>query len=70
MTPSISFAGGFGGGLAYSLRRNFAVQLTGDRVAASFSLPNNTPALAYSTHRTWNARATLGVVYRFSGLRF
>ncbi len=65
MTPSISFAGGFGGGLAYSLSRNFAVQLTGDRVAASFSLPNNTPQLGYSTHRTWNARGTIGVVYRF-----
>ena len=65
MTPSISFAGGFGGGLAYSLGRNWAVQLTGDRVAASFSLPNNTPQLGYSTNRTWNARGTFGVVYRF-----
>jgi hypothetical protein len=65
MTPSISFAGGFGGGVAYSLRRNLAVQLTGDRVGASFSLPNNTSQLGYSTHRTWNARATIGVVYRF-----
>ena len=44
MTPSISFAGGFGGGLAYSLSRNFGMQLTGDRVAASFPLPNNTAA--------------------------
>ena len=70
MTPSISFAGGFGGGIAYSLTPKFAVQLTGDRVGASFSLPNNTPHLAYSTNRTWDARATLGVVYRFSGLRF
>jgi hypothetical protein len=41
------------------------VQLTGDRVGASFSLPNNNPVLANSTHRTWNARGTLGVVYRF-----
>ena len=65
MTPSISFAGGFGGGLAYSLSRNWAVQLTGDRVAASFSLPNNTPQLGNSTNRTWNARGTFGVVYRF-----
>jgi hypothetical protein len=70
LSPSISFAGGFGGGLTYSLFRNFAVQLTGDRVAASFSLPNTTSQLAYSTNRTWNARGTLGVVYRFSGLRF
>ena len=65
MTPSISFAGGFGGGLAYSLSRNWAVQLTGDRVAASFSLPNNTPQLGNSTNRTWNTRGTFGVVYRF-----
>ena len=27
MTPSISFAGGFGGGLTYDLVRNFAVRL-------------------------------------------
>jgi hypothetical protein len=65
MTPSISFAGGFGGGLSYSLSRRFAVQLTGDRVAASFSLPNNNPVLANSTSRTWNARGTFGLVYRF-----
>jgi hypothetical protein len=64
-TPSLSFAGGFGGGVAYSMSRNLAVQLTADRVAASFSLPNNTPQLSYSTHRTWNARATIGVAYRF-----
>jgi hypothetical protein len=65
MTPSISFAGGFGGGMSYTLGHNLAVQLTGDRVAASFSLPNNTPQLGNSTNRTWNARGTLGVVYRF-----
>jgi len=64
-TPNISFAGGFGGGLAYNLRRNLAVQLTADRVGASFSLPNNNAQVGYSTHRTWDARATLGVVYRF-----
>jgi hypothetical protein len=65
MSPATSFAGGFGGGLAYSLGHNLAVQLTGDRVGASFSLPNNTTELGYSTHKTWNARGTLGVVYRF-----
>jgi hypothetical protein len=65
MTPNIAFAGGFGGGLTYDLRRNLAVQLTGDRVGASFSLANNTAQLAYSTHLTWNARGTIGVVYRF-----
>ena len=65
MTPNISFAGGFGGGLTYGLTHHFALQLTGDRVAASFSLPGNTPLLGYSTHRTWNARGTFGLVYRF-----
>ncbi len=65
ITPGLSVAGGFGGGLNYSLSRNFAVQLTGDRVGASFSLPNNSPELNNSTLLTWNARGTLGVVYRF-----
>jgi hypothetical protein len=65
MTPTISFAGGFGGGLIYDLSGRLALQLTGDRVGASFSLPNNTSQAGYSTHRTWNARGTFGVVYRF-----
>ncbi len=65
MTPNISFAGGFGGGLSYDLNRRFAIRLTGDRVGASFSLPNNSPQLNNSTNRTWNARGTFGLVYRF-----
>ena len=65
MNPSTSFAGGFGAGLTYNLFRNLGVRLAGDRVGASFSLPNNTPQLDYSTHRTWNARGTFGVVCRF-----
>lgn len=65
MSPSSSFAGGFGGGLLYHLSQRWGVQITGDRLAASFSLNNNTPKLAYSTHRTWNSRATVGVVFRF-----
>ncbi len=66
MSPNISFAGGFGGGLTYYLGPRFGVQLTGDRVGASFPLPdNNTSGQAGSTHRAWNARATIGVVYRF-----
>jgi hypothetical protein len=65
ITPTISFAGGFGGGIKYWLTDRFAVRIDGDRVAGSFSLDNNTPQLANSTHRTWNARATIGVVYRF-----
>ena len=70
MTPSISFAGGFGGSVAWNFTRNLAVELSADRVGASFSLPGNTSQLGYSTDRTWNARATMGVVYRFSGFKF
>lgn len=65
MIPSTSFAGGFGGGLLYRLNQRWSIQATGDRVAASFSLNNNTPQLGYSTHRTWNPRATVGAVFRF-----
>jgi hypothetical protein len=65
ITPGISFAGGFGGGMEYSLNSRFAVRAEGDRVAASFSLNNNTPQLAYSTHRTWNARGSIGLVVHF-----
>ena len=65
MTPVISFAGGFGGGMSYRLNNRFAIRIVGDRLAGSFSLSGNTPQLGYSTHRTWNPRATIGVVYRF-----
>jgi len=65
MQPSISFAGGFGGGLTYYLGPRLGVQLTGDRVGASFSLPGANSQNAYSTHLTWNVRGTIGVVYRF-----
>jgi len=65
MIPNISFAGGLGGGMEYNLSPRLAVRAEGDRVAASFSLINNTPQLSNSTHRTWDARASVGVVYRF-----
>src|ERR1700683_3358183 len=59
VTPSISFAGGFGGGLEYSLSPRFAIRAEGDRVGASFSLTGDSPQLGYSTHRTWNGRASI-----------
>ena len=65
MIPDTSFAGGFGGGLTYWLTDRVAIRIDGDRVAGSFSLNNNTPQLGNSTHRTWNPRATIGVVFRF-----
>ena len=65
MQPSISFAGGFGGGLEYALTSRIAIRAEGDRVAGSFTLTNDLPGYGYSTHRTWNARGTIGLVYHF-----
>jgi len=65
MTPNYCFAGGAGGGLVYNLSQHFGIRASGDRIADSFSLNNNTPALAYSPHMHWNARAAFGVLYRF-----
>ena len=65
MTPNLSFSGGFGGGLTYDLNKHLALRASGDRIAQSFSLINNTPALAYSPHKTWNAQGDFGVIYRF-----
>ncbi len=65
MIPSTSFAGGFGGGMSYNVGSRWAIRVTGDRLGASFSLINNSPALNYSTHRTWNPRATIGLEFKF-----
>lgn len=64
-TPNISFAGGVGGGLEYSLSPRLSLRATGDYIGASFSLVNNTAELANSPHKTWNSRAGFGAVYRF-----
>ena len=65
ITPKVSFAGGFGGGLDYRLTSRISMRASGERIGDSFSLNGNTPGLAYSPHLHWNARATIGVVYRF-----
>jgi hypothetical protein len=65
MTPNISFAGGFGGGILYNMSQRWALRASGDRIGASFSLTNNTPQLAYSPHLHWNAEGEFGVVFRF-----
>jgi hypothetical protein len=64
-TPSISFAGGVGGGLEYKLGPRLSLRASGDDIAASFSLIGNSPAQGYSPHLHWNPRASFGVVYRF-----
>lgn len=65
MIPDNSFAGGVGGGLDYYLNKHIGIRLSGDKIGASFSLANNSPALSNSPHRTWNTRAAFGVIYRF-----
>jgi len=64
-TPNISFAGGGGGGLEYKLSPRFSVRASGDEIASSFSLIDNSKQLGYSPHMHWNSRATGGIVYRF-----
>jgi hypothetical protein len=64
-TPSISFAGGVGGGMTWDMNPHFAIRAYGDRIGASFSLRDNNSQEAFSPHRTWNASGTIGLVYRF-----
>jgi hypothetical protein len=64
-TPNISFAGGVGGGAEYSLTPRLSVRASGDYIGASFSFVGNSSALGYSPHKTWNDRASIGMMYRF-----
>jgi hypothetical protein len=64
-TPNISFAGGVGGGLDYKLKPRISVRASGDVILQSFSVTGNSAALGYSPHETRDARATVGVAYRF-----
>ena len=64
-TPNISFAGGPGGGMEYSLNPRLSLRASGDYIGASFSETGNSPELANSPHKTWDSRASIGVVYRF-----
>jgi hypothetical protein len=65
MTPKVSFAGGLGGGLEYAMSPRMVIRLSGDDILSSFSVTNNSPQLGYSPHMRGNARATIGVGYRF-----
>lgn len=65
MTPRVSFAGGLGGGLEYTMSPRWALRLGGDDILSSFSVRNNSSQTGYSPHRRANARATIGVAYRF-----
>jgi hypothetical protein len=61
--PNVSFAGGAGGGLEYSLKPRLALRAGGDEIYSSFV--QDPQHLGYSPHLRGNARATIGVVYRF-----
>ena len=65
MTPRISFAGGIGGGLEYVMSQRLLIRVGGDNILSSFSVRNNTPQLGYSPHMRGNARASIGISYRF-----
>jgi hypothetical protein len=64
-TPNISFAGGVGAGLDYSINSHFALRAYGDNILSSFSLIDNSPKLGYSPHERGNARGAFGVIYSF-----
>ena len=70
-TPTVSFAGGFGGGLTYDLNERLAIRAYGDRIGASFTVNNNQtnnsqqPPQGYSPHTTFNSSGTIGIVFRF-----
>jgi hypothetical protein len=64
-TPNISFAGGAGAGVEYAIAPRWVIRMSGDDIAASFSVNNNTSGKSFSPNMTRNARASLGVGYRF-----
>ena len=65
VTPNISFAGGFGCGLEYSVSKRLSIRASGDDIGSAFSVTGNSSALGYSPHTTFGARATVGAVYKF-----
>jgi hypothetical protein len=64
-TPSISFAGGLGGGMEYVLSPHLVLRVSGDNILSSFTVINSTPQQGNSPHMRGNARASIGVAYRF-----
>lgn len=61
--PNYSFAGGVGVGLDYKLNSRLGIRAYGDDIGSSFSVTPYQPG--DSPHRRFNARAALGVTYRF-----
>jgi hypothetical protein len=65
MTPRVSFAGGVGAGMEYVMSQRFVLRMGGDDIFSSFSVTGNNSQLGFSPHRRANARASIGVAYRF-----
>ena len=65
VTPKVSFAGGLGGGLEYVLSPHLVIRASGDNILSSFTVINSTPQQGNSPHMRGNARASIGVAYRF-----
>ena len=61
--PNYSFAGGIGIGLDYKLNSHFGIRAYGDDIGSSFSITPFQPG--DSPHRRFNARASMGVTYKF-----
>jgi hypothetical protein len=61
--PNYSFAGGVGLGLDYKLNSHFGIRAYGDDIGSSFSITPFQPG--DSPHRRFNARASMGVTYKF-----
>jgi hypothetical protein len=51
--------------MEYTLTPRLSVRAAGDYIGASFSYTGNSALLGYSPHRSWNDRASIGVMYRF-----
>lgn len=63
ISPSESFAGGVGIGMDYKLSPHLGLRLAGDDIGSSFTVSPFVPG--DSPHRRFNARASMGVTYKF-----
>ena len=61
--PNVSFAGGFGIGMEYSLSPRLALRAVGDDIYSSFV--QDPKHLGYSPHERSNGRGSLSVVFKF-----
>jgi hypothetical protein len=63
ISPNASFAGGAGAGMEYRFTPRISVRVYGDDIASSFTVVPFQQG--DSPHERFNARAGVGVVYKF-----